>query len=69
MKQKVIVIGGPTASGKTALAIELAKKIDGEIVSSDSMQIYKDMTIGTARPTKEEMRRNSTPYVRFCTSR
>ena len=55
MKSKVIVIVGPTASGKTALSIELAKKIDGEIVSCDSMQIYKDMTIGSAKPTIEEM--------------
>lgn len=54
-KQKVIVICGPTASGKTALSIELAKKINGEIVSCDSMQIYKEMDIGTAKPTKEEM--------------
>ena len=55
MKPKVIVIVGPTASGKTALSIELAKKIDGEIVSCDSMQIYKDMNIGSAKPTIEEM--------------
>ena len=55
MKPKVIVIAGPTASGKTALSIELAKKINGEIISSDSMQIYKDMDIGTAKVTKEEM--------------
>ena len=55
MKPKVIVIAGPTASGKTALSIELAKKINGEIVSADSMQIYKDMSIGTAKPTKQEM--------------
>lgn len=54
-KHKVIVICGPTASGKTALSIELAKKINGEIVSADSMQIYKDMDIGTAKPTKQEM--------------
>ena len=54
-KHKVIVICGPTASGKTALSIELAKKINGEIVSADSMQMYKDMNIGTAKPTKEEM--------------
>ena len=53
--KKVIVICGPTASGKTNLAIELAKKIDGEIVSCDSMQIYQEMNIGTAKPTKEEM--------------
>ena len=55
LKNKVIVIGGPTASGKTALSIELAKKINGEIVSADSMQIYKEMDIGTAKPDKEEM--------------
>ncbi len=52
--QKVIVICGPTASGKTGLSIELAKKVNGEIVSADSMQIYKEMDIGTAKPTKEE---------------
>lgn len=54
-KPTVIVICGPTASGKTALSIELAKKINGEIVSADSMQIYKYMDIGSAKPTKEEM--------------
>lgn len=53
--EKVIVIAGPTASGKTSLSIELAKEIDGEIISADSMQIYKDMDIGTAKVTKEEM--------------
>lgn len=52
---KVIIIGGPTASGKTSLSIELAKKINGEIVSADSMQIYDEMSIGTAKPDKEEM--------------
>ena len=55
LKPKVIVIVGPTASGKTSLSIELAKKINGEIVSCDSMQIYKDMDIGSAKPTQEEM--------------
>ena len=54
-KEKVVVICGPTASGKTALSIELAKQINGEIVSCDSMQIYKDMNIGTAKPTADEM--------------
>ena len=53
--QKVIVICGPTASGKTALSIELAKKIGGEVVSADSMQIYDEMSIGTAKPDVEEM--------------
>ena len=54
-KPKVIVIGGPTASGKTGLSIEIAKKINGEIISADSMQIYKYMNIGTAKVTQEEM--------------
>lgn len=53
-KPKVIVIVGPTASGKTSLSIELAKQINGEIVSCDSMQIYKYMDIGTAKPTAKE---------------
>lgn len=55
MKPKIIVIGGPTASGKTSLGVELAKRVNGEVISADSMQIYKDMTIGTAKPLPEEM--------------
>ena len=51
----IICIAGPTASGKTALAVELAKAIDGEVVSCDSMQVYRRMDIGTAKPTAEEM--------------
>ena len=51
---KIICIAGPTASGKTALAVELAKLTDGEVVSCDSMQVYKGMDIGTAKPTEEE---------------
>ena len=51
----MIVITGPTASGKTALSVRLAKEIDGEIVNADSMQIYKHMDIGSAKITKEEM--------------
>ena len=50
----MIVIVGPTAVGKTALAIELARRFDGEIVSADSRQIYRGMDIGTAKPTREE---------------
>ena len=52
---RIICIAGPTASGKTSLAIALAKLYNGEVVSCDSMQIYKGMNIGTAKPTKEEM--------------
>ena len=55
MKPKIVVIVGPTASGKTAISIEVAKQLNGEIISADSMQIYKDMDIGTAKVTKEEM--------------
>lgn len=55
IKPKIYGVVGPTASGKTEYAIELAKKCGGEVVSCDSMQIYKHMDIGTAKPTQEEM--------------
>ncbi len=55
MKPKIIVIVGPTAVGKTALSIEIAKKFNGEVISGDSMQVYKKLDIGTAKVTKEEM--------------
>ena len=54
-KRKIIAVVGPTASGKSALALELAKRFNGEIVSCDSMQIYKKMNIGTAKPTEDEL--------------
>ena len=54
-KPKVIAVVGPTASGKTALSVEIAKRFGGEVISADSMQIYKDMDIATAKVTKEEM--------------
>ena len=54
-KEKVIYIVGPTASGKTGLSVELAKSLDVQVVSADSMQIYKGMSIASAAPTKEEM--------------
>ena len=53
--KKLIVVLGPTASGKTEMAVKLAKKFNGEIVSADSRQVYKGMDIGTAKPTKKEM--------------
>lgn len=56
MPPKIVVICGPTASGKTRLAVELALARNGEVVSADSMQIYRTMDIGTAKPTQEEMR-------------
>ena len=55
MKHTIICVVGPTASGKTKLSIELAKNYNGEILSCDSMQIYRGMTIGTAAPTPDEM--------------
>lgn len=54
MKSKVIIIAGPTGSGKSSLAIQLAKKVNGEIISCDSMQIYRNMDIGTAKVTEKE---------------
>ena len=60
MKKQIVVICGPTASGKTALSIALAKAFNGEVVSADSMQIYRRMDIGTAKPTLEE--RDGVPH-------
>ena len=54
-KIPLIAVIGPTASGKTGLAVEIAKKFGGEVVSADSMQIYSELTIGTAKPTEKEM--------------
>lgn len=56
MKEKLVVLTGPTAVGKTSVSVDLAKKLNGEIISADSMQIYKGMDIGTAKATKEEMK-------------
>ena len=55
MRPNILVICGPTASGKTALAVALAQRLNGEVVSADSMQVYRGMDIGTAKPTAEEM--------------
>ncbi len=55
MAEKIIAVAGPTASGKTALAVRLAKAVGGEVVSNDSMQIYRGMVIGTAAPVCGEM--------------
>ncbi|MCI8512745.1 MAG: tRNA (adenosine(37)-N6)-dimethylallyltransferase MiaA [Lachnospiraceae bacterium] len=55
MKQPFVILTGPTASGKTALSVALAKRIGGEIISADSMQVYRGMDIGSAKVTKEEM--------------
>ena len=53
LKSKIILISGPTASGKSNFSIKLAKKINGEIVNADSMQIYKELKVLTARPKKK----------------
>jgi tRNA dimethylallyltransferase len=56
IQSKIILISGPTASGKSNFAIKIAKKIDGEIINSDSMQVYKDLKVLTARPNKKEQK-------------
>ena len=53
--EKVICVVGPTATGKTKMGVALAQRFDGEVVSVDSMQIYRGMAVGTAAPTAEEM--------------
>ena len=53
-KTKIIIVAGPTASGKTSISIEIAKAVGGEIISADSMQVYKEMSVATAAPTDEE---------------
>ena len=60
LKSKIILISGPTASGKSEFAIKLAKKINGEIINADSMQVYKQLKILTARPKKKSTKTNKT---------
>ena len=55
IKSKIVLISGPTASGKSKFAINLAKKINGEIINADSMQVYKQLKILTARPKKKSL--------------
>ena len=55
-QSKIILISGPTASGKSSFAVKIAKKINGEIINADSMQVYKQLKILTARPNKEEQK-------------
>ena len=54
LKSKIILISGPTASGKTSLAIKIAKRVDGEIINADSMQVYKQLKILSARPDQKQ---------------
>ncbi|MCH5320935.1 MAG: tRNA (adenosine(37)-N6)-dimethylallyltransferase MiaA [Eubacterium sp.] len=65
MKKKIIVVAGPTASGKTGLGIEIARAVNSEIISADSMQVYKDMPIATAAPTAEEKEMSVHHLVEF----
>ena len=57
IKSKIILISGPTASGKSSFALKVAKKLNGEIINADSMQVYKELSILTARPKKKEQKK------------
>ena len=65
LKSKIILIYGPTASGKSDFAIKLAKKIKGEIINADSLQVYKDLKILTARPLKKIIRKLNITFMVF----
>ena len=58
LKSKIILIYGPTASGKSKFGVQLAKKINGEIINADSMQVYKELSILSARPLKKKLQKN-----------
>ena len=62
-KLKIILLAGPTASGKSKVAISLAKSLKGEIINADSMQVYKEFRILTSRPNKNDEKKNKTPFV------
>ena len=62
---KIIIIVGPTAVGKTSLSVKLAKELQGEIISGDSMQVYKEMSIGTAKSERRRKRRDSSSSCRL----
>ena len=64
-KSKIILIAGPTACGKSNFALNLSKKIKGEIVNADSMQVYKQLKILTARPKKKIFKKNKTSPIWF----
>ena len=57
LKSKIILISGPTASGKSKVALKIAKKLNGEIINADSMQVYKELNILTARPSKIDLKK------------
>ena len=64
-KSKIILISGPTASGKSSFAIKLAKKINGEIINADSMQVYKQLKILSARPDQKKISKSKTSFIWF----
>ena len=66
LKSKIILIAGPTASGKSNLSLKLAKKINGEIINADSMQVYKQLQVLTARPTKKDIKKIKHHLYGFC---
>ena len=66
LKSKIILIAGPTASGKSTFAFKLAKKINGEIINADSMQVYKQLNILTARPKKKELKKIKHHLYGYC---
>ena len=65
-QSKIILIAGPTASGKSNFAVRLAKKIGGEIINADSMQVYKQLKILTVRPNKSTQKKNKTSSLWNC---
>ena len=62
-RSKIILISGPTASGKSNFALKVAEKINGEIINTDSMQVYKELSILTARPSKKNQKKNKTSFI------
>ena len=69
MSKKIILIAGPTASGKSKLALEIAKKIKGEIINADSMQVYKDFSVLSSRPSKSDLKKIKHHFYGFLSSK
>ena len=65
LRTKIILVAGPTASGKSTFALKIAKKIKGEIINADSMQVYSDLKILTARPKNEDQKKLNIIYMDF----
>ncbi|XP_070674559.1 tRNA dimethylallyltransferase 9-like [Malus domestica] len=67
-KEKVIEVSGPTGSGKTRLALELAKRLNGEIISADSVQVFRGLDIGSAKPSPAERQAGAFQFILHCRS-